>query len=271
MKRRGAWLGVLLVGAVMAEDPPAGSSKAETPEEIAARANTGPGRTWSGMKLGSWREEREVSKNAGRETVVIRRQTLKSRDEEVLRLETTTWRVENGEKVGEPKVTETVLQASGAGVCRDVKELAPETIEVEGRSLECRVVESRIEDETGGRAGERTSSKQTVWYSPEVKVLGGVVKSVSEGEDPSPWVWTSLLEATEIEFTVAGKKLKCARVGANFRGSWKVEIESHLSSEIPGGIVRTLTKRSWTEGNRKVETEILRELIDFHVARSSSD
>lgn len=265
MTKRGALFSLLLTAALWAEDPSSKSPPTESPEQVAARANVGLARTWNTMKIGSWMEMRETSKREGKETVVIRRQALKSKDDQELKFETSTWKVEDGEKVGEPKVTETTMKASGEGLCHDVKEMPPETLEVDGRKIECRVIVSTIPPAPAAPKGEEGSVKQTVWYSPTVKFAGGVVKSMQESEKPSPMVLTSTMKETGIEITVSGKKVSCAKLIVTIRGSSKGEIETFQSPEVPGGLVRVHSYNSWMVRDRKMEAESSKELLDFHV------
>ncbi len=238
---------------------------------------------WKGCGAGSWYQTRSRTTTGGSDSVTEVRQTLVARDEKSLTIETrivTRKKDEQGneaEELGEP-TRSTVPVAPEIGY-ENLKDLPRETVEVDGRKLDCRVVELeyvyKYPQPIAGKTEMR--SKLTMWLSEEVREFGGVVKTEGDS-DNQPMLGNSSFDmklvAVDKETKVGGKTVKCA-VFHYGNASGKEELTTSgdvwMSAEVPFGYVRTAMTMNYKSGTQVTHMAMESEVTGFEIVRPKQE
>ncbi|KAF0246312.1 MAG: hypothetical protein FD180_800 [Planctomycetota bacterium] len=254
----------------------------ESLEELKARLqkNWEP---WKGCEPGSWFQTRSKSKTGTSDTETETRQTLVSRDEKGLTVETRTVKRktdEQGDEVvefGDP--TNSTIPAAQQLTYENLKELPREAVEVEGKKIDCRVIELeyvyKYPQPVAGQTEWRT--KMTCWISPVVKEMGGIVKT--EGDSDNQGMMGA--QSFDMKMVAAGKEVKIgdATVKCSVykygNSTGKEEMTSAgelwMSEDVPFGYAKMKMQSNYGVGASKMHMEMETEITGMEIVKAKTE
>lgn len=242
----------------------------ETLEEVKAHLEK-MWEPWKGCEQGTWVQVRYVTKNGAQETVMEFRQTLVARDEKEMKIETRSVKRStdaDGKEVvelGEPQNAVSNLSGPTNGY-EDLKDVRHEDVQVSGKTISCRVVKATYVTKLpvaapNGQTEFRT--KMTLWISPDVQGMGGLVKSETDSEKQGtlPRFSTDMtLVETAKELKIGSRTVRCNvyRYGS-FTGNEETAStgELWLSPDVPYGYAKMISEMNYSDGTKShVTTEM---------------
>lgn len=240
---------------------------------------------WKGCEAGSWIETKSKYLNGSTSTESESRQTMVSRDEKNLTFETrTVKRSKDAEgrevvELGEPQ-TSTMPVATQTGGYQDLKDLRHEEVEVAGKKLDCRVVEAtyvtRYAQPMNGVT--ETKTKITMWISPEVRELGGLVRTEADTDNKAAMMGTGSADMTLLEsgkdLKIGENTVKCSvyRYG-NATGKEEMTSTGEVwaSTEIPWGYAKTKIVMNFKTGATTMRMEAEMEVMGMNIVKAKSE
>lgn len=254
----------------------------ESLEELKARLekNWEP---WKGCEPGSWVQTRSKSKTGTTDSETESRQTLVSRNEKGLTVESrqvTRKTDEQGNEVielGDPHSS--TMPATQPLTCENLKELPREAVEVEGKKLDCRVVELeyvyKYPQPVAGQTEMRT--RMTCWISPDVKEMGGIVKTEGDSDNKGPmgtWSFDMKLVATGKEKKIGDRTVRCS-VYKYGNTTGKEEMTSSgeiwMSADVPSGYALTKVQSNYSAGGSTMRMEMESEITGMEIVLPKTD
>ncbi|MCE9581014.1 MAG: hypothetical protein K8T20_00705 [Planctomycetes bacterium] len=240
---------------------------------------------WKGCDQGSWIQMRTVTKNGTQDSAFEYRQTLKSRDEKGLTIETRTVKRSqdaDGKEViefGEPQSSVTPNGGQAVGF-EEMKDVRHEDVEVSGKKINCRVVEATYVYKMPapqGAAPTEFRTKMTMWISSEIQEMGGLVKTETDSDSKamgSAWSSDMKLVETVKEMKIGGSTVKCSvyRYGSV---SGKEETASSgelwMSTEVPSGYAKMTSEMNYTMGASKTHLATEMEITGMEIVKAKKE
>jgi len=240
---------------------------------------------WKGCEPGSWIQMRTKTQSGNGHTESEHRQTLVSRNEKGLTVEIrTVKRSKNAEgnevvELGEP-YTSTTAAGSQAANYEDFKDLRHETIEVAGTKLDCRVIEAtmvyKYPQPVNGQTEMRT--KMTLWISPEVREMGGLVKTEADTDNQGAGFGAGSSDMTLIdrdqELKIGDLTVKCSiyRFGtATGKESMTGSGEMWFSADLPSGYAKSKMVMHMKQGAGTTRSESEMEVTGMEIVKPKTD
>ena len=271
-------IAILIIGA-------AAASAESTTEEL-ARQVTNAYEPWKDCGPGSWFQLRTRSKTGDTESTSEIRQTLISRDEKEVKIETRdVKRVKDADgkvtqQMGEPHTTISPVGSMGVRL-EDVKELEGETINAGERTFICRVIQAkcvyRFPEPLMGKSEYTWKSK--MWISNQVQEMGGLVKAETDIEQQGQMLCPTAADLTLVEsgkvVMVGERKFRCSIYRSGQVSGKKEENptsgECWTSSESPLGYVRATYNIRLNMGGMKSTTVVETEITGLEIVAPKKD
>lgn len=247
----------------------------ESVEDVAKKLNTKT-TYWSGFAPGSWIEFHGSTLMNGKDSGGDSRQTLVSEDETGAVIDgqsiTITKNADGSEKrtLGEKK--RSTYPAGATAVYSDLKELPREELQIGKRAVACRVFESKVTyTYPAAMGGNKIEQHMTIWWSPEIKVMNGIVKSQGDTKadafSPAKTLDGRIVELDR-PVKVGDRTILCAvwrftEVQTNDESIFKTW-ETWCSPEIPYGQAHLATKKEYGKAN-PMKMEITSDVIGMEL------